>query len=75
MSLQNAEKKGEKRELVVLQGGALVRHIMKKGGKGGLPLSLEDLNEEVLQKRLKKLNLELELYKPKCSKLKTENDW
>jgi ribosomal 50S subunit-recycling heat shock protein len=63
------------KKLVLLQGGALVRHVLKKGGKGGQQLSVDDLNEEVLQARLKKLNEELKDYKLKCSKYKTENEW
>lgn len=72
---QPEQKKATEKKLVLLQGGALVRHVLKKGGKGGQQLSVDDLNEEVLQARLKKLNEELKYYKPKCNKYKAENEW
>nr|KAJ3421138.1 hypothetical protein HK105_004395 [Polyrhizophydium stewartii] len=52
-------------------GGAFIRNIMKKGGRNGGPLRIEDLDEEVLKSRLKKLDEELNDYKTN----KKENDW
>ncbi|KAI8927360.1 hypothetical protein BC831DRAFT_424724 [Entophlyctis helioformis] len=56
-------------------GGAFIRNIMKKGGRNGGPLRIEDLDEDVLKKRLEKLDEELNDYKTKCAKYKKENDW
>lgn len=63
MSTPDAENKA------VLAGGALIRHVMKKGGRNGHVLSIDDLNEGVLQQRLAKLDSELKDYKEKCTKL------
>lgn len=74
-SATTAEKRPTEKKFIMLQGGALVKHVMKKSGKGGTALTVDDLNEDILQARLKKLNTELTDYKTKCSKYKIENEW
>ncbi|KAI8906385.1 hypothetical protein EDD86DRAFT_219765 [Gorgonomyces haynaldii] len=48
---------------------------MKRGGKNQSALTLDDLNEEILDQRLKKLESELIEFKQKCVKYKNENEW
>lgn len=55
-------------EQKTLEGGAFIKHVLKKGGKNGTPLLIAELTEDVLQERLKLLQNELEEYKKRCAR-------
>ena len=51
-----------------LQGGAFIQTILKKYGKNGGPIRIEDLDENILASRLAKLDNELQEYKSNCDR-------
>ena len=58
-----------------LEGGAFIKHILKKGGKNQGPLLIEDLDEKELQQRLRLLEKELQEYKNRVERYKRDNQW
>lgn len=52
----------------MLYGINMLKHVIKKGGKAGAELRAEDLDENLLKARLKRIEEELEEFKRKCSR-------
>lgn len=59
----------------ILEGGAFIKHVLKKGGKNQGPLLIEDLDEKELQQRLILLEKELQEYKNRVERYKRDNQW
>jgi hypothetical protein len=51
-----------------IEGGDFIKHVLKKGGKGGTELLIADLDEASLGIRLNSLQKELTEYKKRCSR-------